>query len=235
MSDQGTPLTPDQVFKRVVWRSVLSVAKGIEQSTTWTITGIAAIVALFISNLDAVSKIVTSGGMRWSLILFAAALLSGSISKILGMAVQSGVATLNEMESLLASEGGAKLMDEMTTDPRQLVAELAEPFVWPMSWFMKRGGEQGIADYLSSDKRFVRMFCWQIYLNLLHALLAFSAIIVVAIAIIASSQRTSGEGLDLRHIRQRVSAVHAAAGAARLRHAELAAAEREIRWADTNS
>jgi len=186
MTDEGQPLTPEQVFKRVLWRSVLSVTAGVEQSTTWTVTGVAAIVALFISNLDAVSKIVTGSGVRWSLILFAASLLTGAISKVLGMALQSGLKTIAEMETLLLSKDGSNLMDAMTVEPRQLMAEISEPFLWPMSLLMRQAGERGVSDYLSSDRRYVRIFCWQIYFNLFHAVLGVAAIVSLAVSMRAS-------------------------------------------------
>lgn len=180
MSDEGQPMKPDQVFKKFAWRSVVSVAPGLERSTTWTITGVAAIVALFIGNLDAVSKIVSSPGMRWSLLLLAASLLAGAISKQIGMALESGLASVNEIERLLTSKEGESLMEKMSIEPRQLTKELAEPFLWPMSRIMDKSGEEGIVDHLSTDKRFIRMFCWQIYFNLLHGALAVSAIVALA-------------------------------------------------------
>ena len=50
MSDEGKKLQPEQVFKKVIWRSTLAVGGSIEQFTTWTITGIAAIVGLVVSK-----------------------------------------------------------------------------------------------------------------------------------------------------------------------------------------
>ena len=183
MTDESQPLKPEQIFKRVIWRNVLSIAGGAEQSTTWTMTGVAAIVGLFISHLDAVSKMVTSGGIRWSLSLFAGSLLAGAISKVLGMGLQSGLNAVAEMEKLLLSENGTNLMDAMTIEPRQLMAEIAEPFLWPLSSLTKRGGESGLTDYLSSDKTLVRLFCWQIYFNFLHMVLAVLAIGAVALSL----------------------------------------------------
>jgi hypothetical protein len=180
MSDEGQPLSPEQVFKKFAWRSVVAVAPGLERSTTWTITGVAAIVALFVGNLEAVSKIVNLGGIRWSLLLLAASLLLGAISKQIGMALESGLASVTEVEKLLTSKEGDELMEAMSVEPRKLMHDLAEPFVWPLSLITRRSGEQGVVDYLSSDKRFIRMFCWQIYFNLFHAITAVAAIVVLA-------------------------------------------------------
>lgn len=183
MTDQGSPLRPEHVFKRVTWRSMLSVGAALEQSTTWTITGVAAIVGLFISNLDSASKIIGLGGIRWSVILFASSLLAAAISKQIGMALQSGLRTVTELESLLSSEQGKTLLSAMALDPHQLTTDIAEPFLWPLSWLMRRAGERGTRDYLAGDKRLVRMFCLQLYFSMAHSLLAVVALIVLAVSI----------------------------------------------------
>jgi hypothetical protein len=52
-----------------------------------------------------------------------------------------------------------------------------------MSILVRKSGECGITDYLSADKRFVRMFCLQIAFNALHALLALAALLVIGLSI----------------------------------------------------
>lgn len=183
MSDLGKPLRPEHVFKRVLWRSTLGVGATMEQFTTWTITGIAAIVGLFIANLDAVSEIVSLNGIRWSLLLFALSILAGAISKQYGMAVQSGINTMHQLESLLNTEAGQQVIDDMQIEPEQLISEIADPFLWPLKRVMRRAGERGLNDYLSGDKRMIRMFCVQLYLNALHGLAAIAAIVVLACSI----------------------------------------------------
>ena len=84
MSDEGKPLQPEHVFKKVIWRGTLALGEGLDQFTTWTITGIAAIVALLVSNLDSISQIVSAGGLRGALILFTVSLLAAVTSKQIG-------------------------------------------------------------------------------------------------------------------------------------------------------
>lgn len=183
MSDEGKSITAEHVFKRIIWRSVLAIGGSMEQFTTWTITGIAAIITFFVGHLDSVSGLVSAGGLRWSLILLALSLLAGVVSKQIGMAVAHGVETVTKMETFLHSPDGQRLMSHMTTEPRQLTKEIAAPFLWPLSWLMRRSGEQGVQDYSSSDRRFIRLFCVQLYSNLLHGLLAAAAIITLAVSI----------------------------------------------------
>ncbi len=67
----------------------------------------------------------------------------------------------------------------MNIESTQLINDLASPYWWPLSTLMRKSGEAGIKDYLSSDKRFVKMFCLQLYTNMLHIVFAALAIIAV--------------------------------------------------------
>ena len=183
MGDEGKVMTSEYVFKKFVWRQSIAVGESMERFTTWTITGCAALVALTISNLESINKIVSLPSLKYSVILFVMSLLFGIISKMLGMALQSGVRLLNDMEAQLNSEAGKSVMDSMDLEPKQLVIDLAEPYWWPLSTLMRRSGEAGIKDYLASDKRFVKMFCLQLYTNLAHILLAAFAIVAVIVCI----------------------------------------------------
>ncbi len=183
MNDEDKPLKPEHVFKKVIWRSTLSSGTAIEQFTTWTLTGIGAIVGLLISNLDSVSKIVSLTGIKSAIVLFTLSLLAAVVSKQIGIAVTSGLETTNKTEDLLNSPEGQQLMGSMTISPRQLVTELAEPFLWPISVITRWSGERGLSDYTSGDKRLVRLFCIQLYLSFTHGILALSALLVIGLSI----------------------------------------------------
>ncbi len=103
MSDEGKPISADQIFKKMVWRHTVSISHAMEQATAWSITGVAAIVGLFISNLDSIGTIVSSVGLRWFLISFATSLIFGAISKQIGMALGKGLEIVDKMEEVLYS------------------------------------------------------------------------------------------------------------------------------------
>jgi hypothetical protein len=180
MSDEGKPLQPEHQFKKIIWRSTLAVSGSIEQFTTWTMTGITAIVGLVVSNVDSVAKIVSLEALKSSIILFTLSLLAGVVSKQLGMTVSNGIRTMNELEGVLNSDNGRLLINNMTIDLRQLMQEVSTPFFWPLSAIMRRSGENGITDYLSADKMFVRLFFIQLCFNAFHGLFAAAALITIA-------------------------------------------------------
>ena len=180
MSDEEQPVNAKHVFLKIAWRSTISLSGPMDQATTWSLTGIAAILGLLISNLDSVSKLVTPDGLRWCLWLFTGSLVAGALSKQLGMAVVSGVEMLQKFEGLLQSPQGQELMNAIEAPASQLVNEMAQPFWWPLSALMRKGGELGMRDYLSSDKRMVRLFCWQLLFVYAHGGLAAAGLLAVA-------------------------------------------------------
>lgn len=184
MSDEGKPIRADQIFKKVVWRHTVSMSHAMEQAATWSIAGVAAIVGLFISKLDSIGTIVSSVGLRWFLILFTSSLIFGAISKQIGMALGKGLEMMEKLEGVLCSDQGQRLMSQMSTPPRELIKEIAAPFFWPLSSYMRRSGFKGIEDYLSSDKRFVKLFCVQLVFVYLHGIAAAAGLIVIACSIV---------------------------------------------------
>ena len=189
MSDEGKPISPEHIFKKIVWRSTLALGGVLEQSTTWTLTGVAAILALLVSKIDTVSKIYTVSkivsptSLRNSIILFTLSILAAVVSKQLGIGIANGLKTMSELDGVLSSREGQQLIYSLEKDGRQLVLELAQPFWWPFSALFRRSGEKGLSDYLAGEKSLVRMLNFQIYLNGLHGILASAALLILAFSI----------------------------------------------------
>lgn len=100
---------------------------------------------------------------------------------MLGMALQSGIRLLNDTENQLHSEAGESIIISMNIETKQLVSDLASPYWWQLSTLMRKSGEAGINDYLAPDKRFIRIFCLQLYTNLAH--IAFAALAIVTLIV----------------------------------------------------
>lgn len=146
MIDEGKPITSEHVFKKFAWRQSTSVGESMEQFTTWTITGCAALVALTINNLESINTIVSLSFLKILVILFVISLIFGIISKMLGMALQSGIRLLNDTENQLHSEAGESIIISMNIETKQLVSHLASPHWWQLSTLMRKSGEAGIKD-----------------------------------------------------------------------------------------
>jgi len=183
MSDEGKPIQAEHIFKKIVWRHTISISHAMEQATTWSIAGVAAIIGLFISNLDSVAPLVSPFGLRWFLISLTASLVFGAIAKQIGMSLGKGLEMMEKLEGVLSSDQGRMLMGQMSTTPKELIKEIAEPFFWPLSFYIKQSGFKGIEDYLHSDKKFVKVFCVQLIFVYLHGIAAAIGLFIIAWAI----------------------------------------------------
>jgi hypothetical protein len=96
------------------------------------------------------------------------------------MSVASGLESIKQIEAVLLSEAGQRLMDDMTIEPEKLSEEIADPYLWPMSWLMRYSSRNGQSDPLIADKRLVKIFCLQLFFNFWHFFLAIAALIAVA-------------------------------------------------------
>ena len=173
----------NDIFKKIVWRSCLAISARLEQNTTWSLTGVAATVALLISNLDSLSKLVSLNGIKTALVLLPLSLLAALISREVGIAVINSLETVKNLESYLLPENGEQLKSGVTISPSQLAREIAEPFLWPMSFIVRKAGERGAIDHLATDKRVIRLFCVQVYSNMFHGLFAIGAFLAIALSI----------------------------------------------------
>jgi hypothetical protein len=180
MNNEGKPLQPEHIFKKIVWRNILSISPKIEEFLTWTITGIAGIVGLIVSNIDSVEKIASLESIKKSILCFTLSLLAGVIAKQLGIGITNGLRTMNEVEGFLFSEDGKTLIKNLNTDLKQLMEEISSPFYWPLSWVMQKSGKKGLIDYLAAEKNLICLLCLQFYFNLAHFLLAGVALVIIA-------------------------------------------------------
>lgn len=170
---------PDQIFKQILWRGVVSVGPAMERFTTWAVTGVAAIIALAIGNLDSVGTMVEPEGIRYAISLMVAPLLIGVFSEQLGMPQTTAMELVGNLEKALNSDQGQDLINAMKSDPEKLKREIAEPFWWPISWMMRRLFQAGFDDPLITDKRLVRRFCLQLTTNSAHVFLAAAGVITL--------------------------------------------------------
>jgi hypothetical protein len=183
MSDEGRPMQGVYLLKKFSWRGIVAIGESMEKSTTWSVAGTAAIAGLVISQLASVSIMIPVSRIRLSLLLLTASILIGAVSKQIGMAVTAGLKSTRELEELLTDEHHKKSMREMTITPRELAIDMAQPFLWPLSIAIRRGGIRGVTDYLAADKTFVMLFCIQLYLNALHMLLGLCALLTLVLSI----------------------------------------------------
>ncbi len=176
-------MNSEEVFKKFLWRQLLSSGESYGNFTNWTITGIAAIFALIISNLNAVTSIIDSSALKTSLIVLVFSLLFGVATRLYSVALTTGLRLILEMENRLNTPEGLQVLDGIESDMEGLASGLAQPFLWPLSYWLRKAMLSGANDNLKADKNLVRMFCIQLYCNLIHIFLAAVALTSLALGV----------------------------------------------------
>lgn len=176
-------LKPEHQLLRVIYAGVLTVAEPIEAFSVWCITGAAAILALLVVNIDSVSKIISTSGLRWGIVLLTVSMLAGAVAKQLGIVLKRGIALTDAMYAEIATPGGAAAMDNMTLSTEDFQDQMVAPFLWPFKKIMLHAARRGAADPIAGEKRFVRMLCVQMYASYIQMACAAAGLLFLAIGI----------------------------------------------------
>ncbi len=166
-------------FKRFVWRGTLEICESMERFATWSLAGVGATAALLVANVSGLQGVVSDLGIKLCLLLLALSLLAGAISKQLGAALMAGLNNLRNSEGALQSPVGQATMDAITLSGAELRDQIVAPYWWPLSSQMKKAFDRGATDPLATDKRFVQLFCFQLYWLWAHTAAAIGALLVV--------------------------------------------------------
>lgn len=171
-------MNDDDQLQQLTWRTTVSISGTLEKASTWSIGGVAAISGLIISNLESVGKIVGPTSLKVALLLFTFSILFGAVSKFVGMGLAVGQKAVSRMEEFVLELQGKGLVLSLTLE--QFGEAISAPFLWPIRNYIKWNVARSAKDPLASDKLFVRLFCIQVYANLLHVLLVIAGFLVVA-------------------------------------------------------
>lgn len=181
MNTERRPLTAEEVLKRTVWRSTTSLSASTERFTNWTLASVAGASALLITNLDSVSAIVATTWIKTSMACLGISLLTGVASRLSGLGVLASLHVIEHVESVFDTENGRDILNRVTVSKRQLMSEVASPFLWPFSQVAQESGARGLDDLLSGDKQLIRMMCVQMHLCIAHQLSAVAALLALAL------------------------------------------------------
>lgn len=176
-------LKPEDRFLRIIFVGSLSAAGPLEEFATWCITGVAAILALLIANLGTVSKVISESGLRWGIVFLALSMLAGAAAKQFGVGIRNGVALLEALYAEFAKEDARATLAGMTAAQEEIQKKMAAPFLWPLKGIMLRAARRGASDYLSGERRFIRMPCVQMYASFIQSMSAAAGLLFLAFGI----------------------------------------------------
>ena len=167
-------LSPEDRYKHLLYIGSVAAAEPLETFATWTVAGLAAIVALLLSHLDTLRHAMYACALRWGIISLVVAMVFGALTKQFGIVIRTGIAVINSLYAALHSPDGVAMLSAMKADSEKLPAELVKPFLWPFRCFLERNARKGMVDPLHGEKRFIKFLCIQIYFS--YGMYLFAAI-----------------------------------------------------------
>lgn len=168
--------TPEGQFLLVVWRTMIGLAGPISEQYRWMLTGIAAMLAVIIGNLNSIQDVVNTSMLKVSISLLVASLLLASVAYLLSMALRVRSETISRLETILGTEGAKNVLSQIKMEPKTLQMEMSKPFFGPLGWLMRSAARKSGNDPFFTEKGSIRMIVWQAYAMWLGMILAAVAL-----------------------------------------------------------
>ena len=177
-------LSSEENYLRVVYVSALKAGVLMSELGAWMLTGTAVFVGLIIANLDSITKIVWQPSLRVALVLFAISIALGTIVRSAGICISQVIRSTDDLYKELLSDKGRQILADLDSKfDEHVLPKIARPFVGPLRWWIQSSLKQSIKDPIATEKSFLKIMCWQLYAFTLQAILAATAIIVLAASI----------------------------------------------------
>jgi hypothetical protein len=181
--NQPDHLSPLDKFLRAIYVSMLGMAAPTGEFAAWCITGVAAILALVISQLASISKIVDEASLRWGIVLLTCSMLIGASVKQIGIALQKGLEMLDKLYAEFSTADGKATIQAINIPPDEIQKKMVEPFLWPLRAMMWRSAQKGAVDYIAGEKLYLKLLSFQIILAFAQSLTAAFGLLWMAFGI----------------------------------------------------
>jgi hypothetical protein len=156
-------LSAKQNVLRLMYMNVLLITKPIAEFSTWLLAGVGAIIGAVLVNVEAVSSVLSATSLRWGITFLVASLLTGVVAKQIGASLSASRGSMEDLYNELETPDGSTALEGAFESPEELKEEFSAAFLAPLRGMMRRGFERGGQDPLAGEKRFVKLFCIQLY------------------------------------------------------------------------
>jgi len=146
--------SPEGQWLRARWNLILGMTPLSVDYTKWMATGIAAIVAVILANLDSITKQVYPVYFKWGTSLLIISLMTASLACLLSLSLSAGVKARKKAEKLEQQNDTESAV--ITTDT---LNALKQPFWGFLRWVINRSIKKAIDDPFYAEKSSIFMTC----------------------------------------------------------------------------
>jgi hypothetical protein len=158
-----TKQSPQGQLLTVTWRTLLSMADRASDQYRWMLTGLAAMLALVVANLDSLQKVVSGGHLKLALVLLIVSVALAAVAYMLSTSLIARNEVMNKLEAVLSSVEGKALLSQTSLADPELRREVCSPFFGPMKWIVVRSMEKGARDQFAGERGSIFLLVWQAY------------------------------------------------------------------------
>lgn len=127
-TDSAPELQAKALAGRLLSLGASRASAGLDQFSSWLLSGFGAAFALLLANIDPVSKHLSVSALRCALLMFLAVLVLGVLSRLLAVVVCAGAGVAAEAESI-----GRGLADsEIEVNFKRVFREAERVVYWPV-------------------------------------------------------------------------------------------------------
>lgn len=178
-----TKQSPEGQLLVITWRTLLSMAGTVSVHYRWVLTGLAAMLALVVANLDSIQKVVAIGHLKVSLVLLIVSVALACVAYMLSASLVARNEVMIKIESVLGSTEGQTLLSQASLADPDFRREFCKPFFGPLKWIVVRSIDDGARDPFASEKRSIAYVVWQAYAMWVSVAFAAASLITLALGL----------------------------------------------------
>jgi hypothetical protein len=152
------------------------VSNSFDSFSGWLATGFGAALALFIANLETISKFTTLGTIKCASLLFLISAVLAVIDKVFASFIAAGCAAAIEGAALGKDLAERQVQIDVTT----FFAETEKALFWPGSWFARRAFTKAQSgDFAGPGRMYTKVAQIQALAVIIQALLSLAAAVTI--------------------------------------------------------
>lgn len=174
-------MTPSETQANIFAGQLLIVAtqkvsSSFDTFSGWLAAGFGAALALFIANLDSISKFASMGSIKCASLLFLVSAVLAVINKLLASFIAAGTTAAIEGAALGKDLAERQVQIDITT----LFAETEKALFWPGSWFARRAfAKAQSGDFAGPGRMYTKAAQLQALAVIIQAVLSLAAAVSI--------------------------------------------------------
>jgi len=173
MTEQKNNVHESILIGKLLSATAYGVTVSLEKFSGWLLAGFGAAFTLILSNIDSISKFITTEDIKNGVVFYLIALAAGVLQRWLASSIQASAMVSKEAEELGKNAAGQ-------FDPENIFSEIEKATFYPQKWLVQfQFNKVRNGDFAAPGRMQVTMTQIQGFLVLIQGILVISSIVVI--------------------------------------------------------